>query len=123
VKNNLNPDFSTSFTIEYYFEKNQDLKFLMIDGDGHGDYDTIGEVVTTLGKIMGSKAQTFQNTIMHQGRKSGELIVRAEGVQESNQAISMSQSWRNVNNYVSGCMGLCKEETRYSVVLLRQVPN
>ena len=27
IKNNLNPDFTTSFTIPYYFEKVQKLKF------------------------------------------------------------------------------------------------
>ena len=27
ISNNLNPDFRTSFTLAYYFEKKQDLKF------------------------------------------------------------------------------------------------
>jgi len=27
----------------------------MIDGDGGGDYDSIGEVQTTMGKLMGAK--------------------------------------------------------------------
>ena len=27
IKNNLNPDFTTSFTVPYYFEKVQNLKF------------------------------------------------------------------------------------------------
>ena len=44
IKNQINPEFRTSFTVPYFFEKVQNLKFLMIDGDGTGDYDTIGEV-------------------------------------------------------------------------------
>ena len=55
VKNSLNPDFQTSFTVSYYFEKIQQFKFVMIDGDGGGDYDSIGEVQTTMGKLMGAK--------------------------------------------------------------------
>ena len=41
--------------MNYFFERAQKLKFLMIDGDGK-DYDTIGEVETTMGNIMGAKA-------------------------------------------------------------------
>ncbi len=56
INNNLNPDFSTPIKIEYFFEKSQEFKFVMIDGDGSGDYDTIGELETSLGKIMGARA-------------------------------------------------------------------
>jgi hypothetical protein len=31
------------------------LKFEVVDDDGHGQFDMIGSVETTLGKIMGSK--------------------------------------------------------------------
>lgn len=31
----------------------------MIDGDGDGDYDTIGEVEVTMGKLMGAPKQTW----------------------------------------------------------------
>jgi hypothetical protein len=30
--------------MNYFFEKAQNIKFVMIDGDGSGDYDTIGEI-------------------------------------------------------------------------------
>ncbi len=43
----------------YFFEKQQNFKFVMIDGDGDGDYDTIGEVTTTMGKVMGAPKQIF----------------------------------------------------------------
>lgn len=42
--------------MNYFFEKTQKIKFLMIDGDGSGDYDEIGAVETTLGAVMGAKA-------------------------------------------------------------------
>jgi hypothetical protein len=39
-KNNLNPDFTEKITVNYYFEKVQKLKFVMVDSDdgaGNGD--------------------------------------------------------------------------------------
>ena len=59
VKNNLNPDFTTTITLSYFFEKAQNLKFEMIDQDcdkDHNDYDLIGSVETTMGNIMGARA-------------------------------------------------------------------
>ena len=55
IKNNLNPDFKTKFTVNYFFEKAQKMKFEMIDWDGSGDYDPIGSLETTMGAIMGAR--------------------------------------------------------------------
>lgn len=68
IKNSLNPDFTTSFTVPYYFEKVQNLKFQMIDGDGAGDYDVIGEVDVTMGVIMGSRAQVWNGNLSYHGQ-------------------------------------------------------
>ena len=77
IKNQLNPDFTTSFQVPYFFEKEQHYKFCMIDGDGDGDYDTIGEVETTMGKLMGALKQTFTANLMKGGQGNrGQLIVR-----------------------------------------------
>jgi len=67
IKNQLNPDFTTSITMPYYFEKEQSLRFVMIDGDGAGDYDEIGEVITSLGRIMGAPKQMFTDNLSHKG--------------------------------------------------------
>ena len=32
------------------------MKFVMIDGDGGSDYDTIGEVEVSMGMVMGARA-------------------------------------------------------------------
>jgi hypothetical protein len=56
IKNNLNPDFTKKITINYFFEKMQKLKFEMIDGDGAGEYDVVGDIETTMGNIMGARA-------------------------------------------------------------------
>jgi hypothetical protein len=57
--NNLNPDFHNSIEVVYSFEKVQEIRFEVIDDDGMGDYDLIGECVTNVGMIMGSRAQTL----------------------------------------------------------------
>ena len=54
-KNNLNPDFEKSFVLQYYFEKQQPMKFELIDDDGSGSFDIIGHIETSMGQIMGSK--------------------------------------------------------------------
>ena len=63
IKNSLNPDFTTSLKCNYFFEKVQQLKLVMIDGDGDGDYDTIGELNTNMGQLMGARAQMFTGTL------------------------------------------------------------
>lgn len=61
----------------YFFEKVQNYKFVMIDGDGDGDYDTIGEVETTMGALMGALKQTFTADLIKNGQGNrGQLIVR-----------------------------------------------
>jgi hypothetical protein len=59
ISNNLNPDFKTTIQALYFFERNQKFKFEVVDDDGGGSSDPIGSVETTMGQIMGSKAQTF----------------------------------------------------------------
>jgi len=45
----LNPDWRTSFQLGYFFEKKQELKFKIVDDDGDGDSDFLGELEATLG--------------------------------------------------------------------------
>ena len=82
IKDNLNPDFEQALTIAYYFEKLQKLKFVIIDDDGSGSYDTIGEVETNMGAVMGARAQTFSSPLSYKGNTAnrGTIIVRAEAV-------------------------------------------
>jgi len=71
--------------MNYYFEKVQNLKFEIVDDDGSGSYDCIGSIQTTVGKIMGSKGQSFEGALTHEGKGNrGNIIVRAETLNESN---------------------------------------
>ena len=59
IMNNLNPDFVKTFTVEYFFEKEQSLKFEVYDVDGPSTLEHIGNAELTLAQLMTSKAQTL----------------------------------------------------------------
>ena len=58
IQNNLNPNFSKTFVIDYIFEVQQHIKFTVLDIDGPNSFDFIGDTETTVGKVFGSKNQT-----------------------------------------------------------------
>jgi hypothetical protein len=61
IQNNLNPDFATKITVNYFFERIQRLKFKFMDDDSENgtNDDKMGEIESTLGAIMGAKQQTL----------------------------------------------------------------
>jgi hypothetical protein len=61
---NLNPDFVKTIKLPYHFERQQRIKFEVWDMDSPTEYELVGRIETTLGVIMGSKAQTFTGTIL-----------------------------------------------------------
>jgi hypothetical protein len=86
IDNNLNPDFTKSIQTVYNFERHQKMKFEVVDDDGNNSFDEIGTIETTLGNIMGSKAQTFTADLVGNGKPGslGSIIVRAESLKSSN---------------------------------------
>nr|XP_046226533.1 copine-3-like isoform X2 [Scatophagus argus] len=62
IKNCLNPKFSKTFVIDYYFEMVQKLRFEVYDIDSENcslqDADFLGELECTLGQIVSSKRLT-----------------------------------------------------------------
>lgn len=104
--NQLNPDFTTCITIDYFFEKTQKLKFVMDDGDSKTTSEEIGIVETTLAGIMGKRAQTFEAELIHNQHKNrGNIIVRAESIKQSNKTLNFQISWQNCGNVTAGCCG------------------
>jgi len=81
INNNLNPEFATTLTVDFFFEKHQKMAFKVLDGDGKeedaSDDDIIGTVETTLGEIVGSGK--YESKISHKGNDNrGTLIIQAE---------------------------------------------
>ena len=81
INNNLNPDFVKTFTLDFYFEKEQWIKFEVYDVDTTG-LEHIGNCETTISKIMSSKGQTFLSdlTLPNKTASRGKIIVRADSV-------------------------------------------
>ena len=96
IMNNLNPDFKTSFTVAYYFEKIQQFKFVMVDVDNGNNYDLIGEVEVTMGNLMGASRQTWTSNLTINGNTAvnrGQIIVRTEAIEQSNLVAKWCLRW------------------------------
>jgi hypothetical protein len=78
------------------------LKFELIDDDGNNSFDLIGTHETSMGTVMGSKAQTLTAQLDIKGDKKsgklGTLIVRAEAVKTSNTMCSFQLRGMNLPN-------------------------
>ena len=90
IDDNLNPDFVKTIKLPFYFEKTQKIKFEVWDKDSEIDFEFVGSVETTVGIIMGSKAQTFNTEILDKKRAVvGMIIVRADSVSYSNEFLAL----------------------------------
>jgi len=104
----LNPDFATSFKLNFIFEKRQFYYIEIRDiDDGIGNkYDEMGGFNFELGELMGSLNQTITKQISHGGKQMGTLILRAEKVELQNNLISFQMSCKNVKG--GGCFSSAK---------------
>ena len=127
IENTLNPDFETSFTVDYYFEKAQNFRFVMIDGDGvytdTSDYDEIGSVEVQMGRLMGAPKQVWKEKLFYKGEKRGKIIVRTQTVSNAlaNVSASFGLEMSNVNN-VEECL-CCTSFRGYVFLIQKQVPG
>ncbi|KAJ3396171.1 hypothetical protein HDU92_003843 [Lobulomyces angularis] len=78
IKDSISPEFSKFFTIEYYFEEVQDLKFELINNDGHHNSEShapIACIETTLANIVTNVGKTLKKKL-----KRGLFVIVAEEV-------------------------------------------
>mmetsp|Transcript_15062 Transcript_15062/g.12774 ORF Transcript_15062/g.12774 Transcript_15062/m.12774 type:complete len:150 (+) Transcript_15062:255-704(+) len=104
IQDNLNPNFATTFKIEYRFEVKQPIRFEVIDIDGPNKWELCGHVHTTIGDIVGSKNSTGIFDIKNKNKVNGKLIVRTERVNatETHAAFQLSaRKLRNKNGWFS----------------------
>jgi len=100
------------------------MLFKVMDGDDMTDDDLIGQLETTMGDIMGARGQCLAKDLKRTASdtdKRGQIIVRGEGVQESNLAVNMKLDWANLNNVAGGCMGMCPETMSTKIKIERNV--
>jgi len=104
ISDNLNPNFTKSFILDYYFEVKQKLKFEIIDIDGPNQSEFVGEVHTTLGEIIGSKNNTAIFDIIAKGNKTGKLVVTFEKVARNASSVFLEFNGHELKN-VEGLFG------------------
>lgn len=93
VRESLSPEFSTPITLDYYFEKTQQIRFEIWDEDPNKS-EELGSHVTTVGKLVGAKKQTYFADLQHSNKKgdNGKIIVRSDAIKESNMSVTMQLS-------------------------------
>ena len=133
ILDDLNPIFRTRFTLNYFMEQNQRLKFELIDADGAGDYDYIGEVQTTLNAILTNPRKIWEGNLNDPDEKNlknkkkkkalGSIIVQGEEVKESNCNARFQMRWENLNNRVPRIFDLCYHVQPVRFEILRAIPD
>jgi len=77
-----------------------------------------------MGKIMGARAQMFTADLTHNGSGNrGQIIIRSQAIQQSNEAVKMEIRLQNVNNVTGGCAGMCSEPQNYHLQIQKNVPG
>ncbi|KAM4018689.1 copine-7 isoform 1-T1 [Anomaloglossus baeobatrachus] len=96
IKSNLNPVFSKVFTVDYYFEEVQKLRFEVYDIHGHcsigsRDDDFLGGVEMTLGQIVAQKRIT-KGLFLKYGKYAGKstVTVISEEISGNNGYVELS---------------------------------
>ena len=99
IKDNLNPNFFKTFTVDFIFEVQQHIRFDVIDVDGPTSFDFIGEAETNVGKIVGSRNQVCILDLVDKSKqKTGKLIVRAEKVGDNRELFSCRLAGKKIAN-------------------------
>eukprot|EP01134_Creolimax_fragrantissima_P007607 CFRG7607T1 len=95
IKDSLNPVFSTKVTVDYNFEQNQLLRFVVVDIDkpnsGIDKQDLIGTVKISLGEIVSSPGMAMALTLVNDKlrKPGGKLFVTAEEVIDTKKSIAL----------------------------------
>jgi copine 5/8/9 len=125
IDDDLNPRFATSVSINYFFEKVQHVRFVVIDVDGNDvslslpsclflpknprltplqpdwrKHDLIGTLDTTLGKVIGSRGGSLSGDLVNperRGKKLGSITCTAEEVSDSKVICRLRFSARHVD--------------------------
>ncbi|XP_046858060.1 copine-7-like isoform X2 [Xenia sp. Carnegie-2017] len=100
VGNNLNPEFSKSISVNYYFEMVQKLKFTVYDVDNEtkklNDDDYLGSMECTLGQIVSRKSFT-EKLIIKDKKNAGTITVVAEELNDSNEIVQLLFHGKNLD--------------------------
>ena len=88
IDNNLNPKWVKHFSLDYFFEGTQWLKFEVFDDDG-SENELIGMAEIQLSHIMMAPKATFCTALVHKKLLRGTLKIKADAVCVSNDSIKI----------------------------------
>ena len=73
--------------------------------------EEIGYLETSVGNIMGARQSTLTADLKYDKSKGkrGQIIIRAEAVNETNHTVVFQLAADGINNKVGGCLGMCGE--------------
>lgn len=93
IKDTLDPDFVKKFTMQYYFEESQKLRFDIYDVDSNtaslDAHDFLGSYEGTLGEIVGSPGGKIEKPLTLQNYQKGRIIVRAEEMSSCKEVVTL----------------------------------
>ncbi|NXD73748.1 CPNE7 protein, partial [Eolophus roseicapillus] len=111
IKSNLNPVFAKIFTVDYYFEEVQKLRFEVYDSHGHAgvgthDDDFLGGMECTVGQIVAQKRVT-KPLFLKYGKFAGKstITVISEEISGNNGYVELAFRAKKLDDKVSWVPG------------------
>lgn len=101
IKDNLNPEFNSSLTLDYIFETHQYFfaEVIDIDNSSGTNFDMIGSVNFKMTDIMTTRERCAVLQLTNKGKKTGELIIQAEIVSSENYDLRMKFLGLDLKNF------------------------
>ena len=100
ISENINPNFKKTVVIDFKFEEQQHLKFVVCEIDTKKNLETIiGENEIKICEILGNRNQTKVVSIANKkGTKTGNLILRCDKYSKSLEGFAFKMKIENVRN-------------------------
>ncbi|OUM69704.1 hypothetical protein PIROE2DRAFT_2340 [Piromyces sp. E2] len=100
IMNNLNPEFAKPIEIDYFFEEEQQLRFVVYDvddftGKNSSKNDFLGEYTTTLANIVNARNKRIKGKLLN--IQHGDIIITAEEVSDSKKVVTYKFSARKLD--------------------------
>jgi len=100
IMNNLNPEFAKPIEIDYFFEEEQQLRFVVYDiddftGKNSAKNDFLGEYTTTLANIVNARNKRIKGKLLN--IQHGDIIITAEEVSDSKKVVIYKFSARKLD--------------------------
>lgn len=101
VWDSLNPDFTTSFKIDFIFESHQYFKIEVRDIDDKVGkvFEAMGFIEFELASLMGSKNGMLIKDLSHNNKKMGKIVLRSETVAKENYTLMFQPKGFKLTNF------------------------